>query len=629
MLFPKKHIPRWIVLLIDLGICAFAFALAYLLRFNFSIPDHELKPVPYTLSWILIVRATSFYLSKTYTSIVRFTSSKDAERIFFVVTIGTVVFAVTSIVTFFTEIGLFIIPFSVIIIDYLLTMVVMIGSRAVVKSLYMEQMNPSKAKRDVLIFGAGEAGVIAKRTLDRDAGTRYHVAAFVDDDKNKTGKTLEGVKIHHSDKLKGLLEGKKINQMVIAVQNISAERKQFVIDTCMNFDIRVLNVPPVNKWINGELSFRQIQKVRIEDLLERDPIKLDMNSIEKQIKGKRVLISGAAGSIGSEIARQLSDFKPKQLILLDQAESPLYSLEMEMKEKYSLDNFEVVLGDIRNIERMENVFRTYKPEIIYHAAAYKHVPSMENNPSEAILVNVKGSKIIADKAVEHGVADFVFVSTDKAVNPTNVMGASKRLAEIYIQGLSKQQNKTKFITTRFGNVLGSNGSVILRFRKQIEQGGPVTVTDPEVSRYFMTIPEACQLVLEAGATGEGGEIYIFDMGKSMKIDDMAKKMIRLSKMELDKDIKLVYTGLRPGEKLKEELLANEENTKPTHNPKIMIAKVREYDWDDIAKEIDILIDMFGAQNNEEIVRKMKEIVPEFISSNSVYERLDSTVPRNT
>ncbi|MBL4577043.1 MAG: polysaccharide biosynthesis protein, partial [Flavobacteriales bacterium] len=386
----------------------------------------------------------------------------------------------------------------------------------------------------------------------------------------------------------------------------------------------VLNVPPVNKWINGELSFRQIQRVRIEDLLERDTIKLDMDSIEKQIKGKRVLISGAAGSIGSEIARQLSDFKPKQLILLDQAESPLYSLEMEMKEKYSLDNFEVVLGDIRNIERMENLFRTYKPEIIYHAAAYKHVPSMENNPSEAILVNVKGSKIIADKAVEHGVADFVFVSTDKAVNPTNVMGASKRLAEIYIQGLSKQQNKTKFITTRFGNVLGSNGSVILRFRKQIEQGGPVTVTDPEVSRYFMTIPEACQLVLEAGATGEGGEIYIFDMGKSMKIDDMAKKMIRLSKMELDKDIKLIYTGLRPGEKLKEELLANEENTKPTHNPKIMIAKVREYNWDDIAKEIDVLIDMFGAQDNEEIVRKMKEIVPEFISSNSVYERLDST-----
>ncbi|HIA05178.1 MAG TPA: polysaccharide biosynthesis protein [Flavobacteriales bacterium] len=623
MFLSKKHIPRWIILLIDLGICASAFIFAYLLRFNFSIPDHELKPVAYTLPWVVLVRAVSFYLGKTYAAIVRFTSGKDAERIFLVVTIGSVVFAATSLVThFFTPIGLFIIPFSIIIIDYVLTMFVMIGSRGLIKSIYMEQTNPTRAKRDVIIFGAGEAGVITKRTLDRDAGTKYRVSYFVDDDQNKSGKTLEGVKIYHADKLRELLETKDINQMVIAVQNISAARKQFVIDTCMDYNIRVLNVPPVDRWINGELSFRQIQKVKIEDLLERDPIRLDMVAIEKQIKGKTVLISGAAGSIGSEIARQASAFKPKKLILLDQAESPLYDLELEMKEKFSLENFEAVLGDVRNADRMENVFRTYNPEIIYHAAAYKHVPSIENNPSEAILVNIKGSKILADKAVEHGVSDFVFISTDKAVNPTNVMGASKRLAEMYIQGLSKRQGKTKFITTRFGNVLGSNGSVVLRFRKQIEQGGPVTVTDPEVSRYFMTIPEACQLVLEAGATGVGGEIYIFDMGKSMKIDDMAKKMIKLSKLELNKDIKLVYTGLRPGEKLKEELLANQENTRPTHNSKIMIAKVREYDWESITTEIDTLINMFAAQDNEVIVKKMKEIVPEFKSSNSVYEALD-------
>ena len=622
MFLSKKHMSRWIVLLIDLGICAFAFTLAYLLRFNFSIPTHELKPVAYTLPLVLTVRALSFYLSKTYTSIVRFTSSKDAERIFLVVTLGSFVFAATSIATFFSSIGLFIIPFSIIIIDYLLTLVVMIGARGLIKALYMEQMNPSKAKRDVIIFGAGEAGVIAKRTLDRDAGTKYHVAAFVDDDQNKADKKLEGVTIYHSDQLKELLETKDINQMVIAVQNISSARKQFVIDTCMDFNIRVLNVPPVDRWINGELSFRQIQSVKIEDLLERDPIELDMVAIEKQIKGKTVLITGAAGSIGSEIARQVSVFKPKLLVLLDQGESPLYDLELEMKERYSLDNFEVVLGDIRNTDRMRNVFRTYKPDIIYHAAAYKHVPSMENNPSEAILVNVKGSKIVADLAVEYSCADFVFVSTDKAVNPTNVMGASKRLAEIYIQGLSKRQSKTKFITTRFGNVLGSNGSVILRFRKQIAEGGPITVTDPEVSRYFMTIPEACQLVLEAGAAGSGGEIYIFDMGKSVKIDEMAKKMIRLSKLELDKDIKLIYTGLRPGEKLKEELLASEENTKPTHHQKIMIANVRETDWETTAEEINSLINMFADQNNEEIVRKMKDIVPEFKSSNSIYEALD-------
>lgn len=622
MFLTKKHIPRWIILLIDLSICAFAFVFAYLLRFNFSIPAHELTPVPYTLAWVLVVRGVSFYFSKTYTSIIRYTSSKDAERILKVVTIGTLIFVTTSIATYFLEVGVFIIPFSIIIIDYLLTVVSMIGSRVLIKTLHMEQQNPSKAKEDVIIFGAGEAGVITKRTLDRDAGTKYHVAAFIDDDSNKAGKMLEGVKIYPSEKLNNLLDSKQVKQMVIAVQNISAARKQFVIDACLDHNIRVLNVPPVQKWINGELSFRQIQRVRIDDLLERDPIKLNMDTIEKQIKGKTVLISGAAGSIGSEIARQVSVFKPKKLILLDQAESPLYDLELEMREKYSLENFEVVLGDIRNKKRMANLFRTFQPEIIYHAAAYKHVPSMENNPSEAILVNVLGSKIMADLAVEFDVKHFVFVSTDKAVNPSNVMGASKRLAEIYIQGLSKRVQGTKFITTRFGNVLGSNGSVILRFRKQIEQGGPVTVTDPNVSRYFMTIPEACQLVLEAGAAGHGGEIFIFDMGKSIKIDDLAKKMIRLSKMELGKDIQLVYTGLRPGEKLVEELLANEENTKPTHHPKIMIAQVREYDWDQIANEIETLIELFDSQNNEEIVKKMKEIVPEFISSNSTFEKLD-------
>jgi len=623
MFLSKKHIPRWIVLLIDVAICASAFIVSYLIRFNFSIPDHELSPIAYTLPFVIFVRALSFYLGKTYTGIVRFTGGKDAERIFLVVTIGSVVFTTTSLLTYFlTPIGVLIIPLSIVIIDYLLTIVVMIGSRALVKSIHMEQTNPTKSKRHVIIFGAGEAGVIAKRTLDRDAGTKYRVSSFVDDDKNKSGKTLEGIKIHHADKLRELLATKDIHQMVLAVQNISAARKQFVIDTCMDYNIRVLNVPPVERWINGELSFRQIQKVKIEDLLERDPIRLDMAAIEKQINGKTVLVSGAAGSIGSEIVRQASAFKPKKLVLLDQAESPLYDLELEMKEKFSLDNIEAVLGDVRNADRIENLYRTYKPDIIYHAAAYKHVPSIENNPSEAILVNIKGSQIMADKAIEHGVSDFVFVSTDKAVNPSNVMGASKRLAEMYIQGLSRHHGKTKFITTRFGNVLGSNGSVVLRFRKQIEQGGPVTVTDPEVSRYFMTIPEACQLVLEAGATGVSGEIYIFDMGKSMKIDDMAKKMIKLSKLELNKDIKLVYTGLRPGEKLKEELLTNQENTKPTHNSKIMIAKVREYDWETIAENIDALVNMFPDQNNEEIVKKMKEMVPEFKSSNSVYEALD-------
>jgi FlaA1/EpsC-like NDP-sugar epimerase len=383
----------------------------------------------------------------------------------------------------------------------------------------------------------------------------------------------------------------------------------------------VLNVPPVSSWINGELSFKQIKKINIEELLERDPIKLDEENISRQVKNKHVLVTGAAGSIGSEIVRQLVRYKPSKIILLDQAESPLYEVEMELKEQMAPGSFEIVIGDVRNRDRMHNLFRTFRPQIVFHAAAYKHVPMMENNPSEAVFTNVLGTKVMADLAVEFGAEKFVMVSTDKAVNPTNVMGASKRVAEIYTQALGKTA-KTKFITTRFGNVLGSNGSVIPRFRQQIEKGGPVTITHPEITRYFMTIPEACQLVLEAGAMGNGGEIFIFDMGKSVKIVDLAKKMIKLSGLELDKDIKIAFTGLRPGEKLYEELLNDKEKTLPTHHAQIMIAKVKEYDLGEVSKEIESLISLFGSQNNNEIVRKIKNIVPEFISNNSEFEKLD-------
>jgi FlaA1/EpsC-like NDP-sugar epimerase len=382
-----------------------------------------------------------------------------------------------------------------------------------------------------------------------------------------------------------------------------------------------LNVPPVTNWINGELSFKQIKKIKIEDLLEREPIQLDIPLIMQQITGKSILITGAAGSIGSEIARQIVPFHPGKLILLDQNESALYDIELEIEDKFKLKNVEPVIGDIRNTERMRNVFNTFKPEIVFHAAAYKHVPLMENNPSESILTNVYGTKLIADLSVEFGVKKFVMISTDKAVNPTNIMGATKRIAEIYTQSLNFNSN-TKFITTRFGNVLGSNGSVIPRFKKQIEEGGPITVTHPEITRYFMTIPEACQLVLEAGTIGNGGEVFIFDMGKSVKIVDLAKKMIKLSGLALGKDIQLVFIGLRPGEKLYEELLNDHENTIPTHNPKIMVAKVKEYDLQTISKDIIELNSLFYTQNNESIVRKMKDILPEFISNNSVYEQLD-------
>jgi FlaA1/EpsC-like NDP-sugar epimerase len=383
-----------------------------------------------------------------------------------------------------------------------------------------------------------------------------------------------------------------------------------------------LNVPPVSNWINGELSFKQIKKVQIEELLERDAIQLDIDIIINQLNNKTILVTGAAGSIGSEIVRQVIKFNPKKIILLDQAESPLYEMEMELHDKYKQQQYEIVMGDIRNKDRMENVFKTFAPSIVFHAAAYKHVPMMENNPSESIFTNVLGSKNLADLSVQYKVEKFVMVSTDKAVNPTNVMGASKRIAEIYTQSLNKNST-TKFITTRFGNVLGSNGSVIPRFRQQIETGGPITITHPDITRFFMTIPEACQLVLEAGAMGKGGEIFIFDMGESVKIVDLAKKMIKLSGLILDKDISIIYTGLRPGEKLYEELLANEENTIPTHHKQILIAKVKEYDFETISSSINELINLFDQQNNKSIVKKMKELVPEFKSNNSIYEELDA------
>lgn len=617
----QRNMPRWIIFFIDMGICLFSLILAYLVRFNFSIPKVEIDAFPLVFGMVLGVRAISFYISKTYQGIVKYTSSKDAQRIFIVITIGSLVFVGINCVFYYLINHTFPIPFSIIIIEYMATAFLMISLRVMFKALYLELTNPNKEKRSVIIFGAGESGIITKRTLDRDAGTKYKVLGFIDDDVKKQGKKLEGSTIYNIDKLDNLLLENDVSNLIISVQNLSPTKKQQIVDICLNHDTKVLNVPPVSNWINGELSFRQIKKVQIEELLEREPIKLDKENIQKQLSGKTILVSGAAGSIGSEIVRQVIRFGPKKIILLDQAESPLYDMEMELFDKYKQQSYEIVMGDIRNKERMENVFKTFQPEIVFHSAAYKHVPMMENNPSESISTNVLGTKILADLSVQYKAEKFVMISTDKAVNPSNVMGASKRIAEIYAQSLSKNST-TKFITTRFGNVLGSSGSVIPRFRQQIENGGPVTITDPNITRFFMTIPEACQLVLEAGAMGTGGEIFIFDMGDSVKIVDLAKKMIKLSGLILDKDIRITYTGLRPGEKLYEELLADKENTIPTHHKQILIAKVKEYDFATISTSIADLIDLFDKQNNQSIVKKMKELVPEFKSNNSVYEKLD-------
>jgi FlaA1/EpsC-like NDP-sugar epimerase len=619
MLLPKKNTPRWIVFFIDICICIFSVFLAYLLRFNFNIPVIDKRDMPLVIGYIIIIRTISFFLGKTYAGIIRYTSSKDAQRIFVVISIGTFFLAITDVITYSLQGKLFI-PTSIIILDFIVTVFLLVASRTIVKVLYYELKNPRRDKTKIILYGAGEAGVITLRTLDKDAGAKYKVVAFVDDDRKKKGKKIEGVKIYHTDELDELLKESEIAFIIISTTHIPASKKQKLVEKCLNYNTRVLNVPPISNWINGQLSFKQIKKIKIEDLLERDEIVLDREKTFAQLNGKVILVTGAAGSIGSELVRQIIKFNPKKIVLLDQAESAIYDLVNELKDIHQT-TFEEVIADVRNHERMENVFNHFKPQIVYHAAAYKHVPLMEMNPSEAIFTNVGGTKIVADLAIKYHTDRFVLVSTDKAVNPTSVMGASKRAVEIYTQALGKS-SKTKFITTRFGNVLGSNGSVIPLFKKQIEKGGPITITHPEITRYFMTIPEACQLVLEAGCMGNGGEIYIFDMGESVKIVDLANKMIRLSGLTVGKDIEIIYTGLRPGEKLYEELLNNSENTIPTHNKQIMIAKVQVADLEQIKVEISKLINLAHTQDNVKIVQQLKSIVPEYISNNSIYESLD-------
>lgn len=620
MLLPKKNTPRWIIFILDIFICVFSIFLAYLLRFNFQIPEIDRRDMPLVIGCIIIVRIITFISGKTYAGIIRYTSSKDAQRIFVVISIGSLFLGLIDMISYLNN-GKIIIPSSIVIIDFIATVFLLVALRTLVKVLYYELKNPRREKTKVIVYGAGEAGVITLRTLDKDAGTKYKVVAFIDDDKKKKGKKIEGVKIYHTDELEDLLKEMEITFIIISTTHIPSSKKQQLVEKCLNYNTRVLNVPPISSWINGQLSFKQIKKIKIEDLLERDEIVLDKQKTYDQLHGKTILVTGAAGSIGSEIVRQVINYNPKKIVLLDQAESAIYDLVNELKE-HNQTSFEEVIADVRNLERMENVFNFFRPQVVYHAAAYKHVPLMEMNPSEAISTNVGGTKIVADLAVKYETDKFVLVSTDKAVNPTSVMGASKRAAEIYTQALGKT-SKTKFITTRFGNVLGSNGSVIPLFKKQIEKGGPLTITHPEITRYFMTIPEACQLVLEAGCMGNGGEIFIFDMGESVKIVDLANKMIRLSGLTVGKDIEIAFTGLRPGEKLYEELLNNSENTLPTHNKQIMIAKVQPYELEQIKPQISKLIELFYTQDNVKIVKQLKIIVPEYISNNSIYESLDS------
>ncbi len=597
--------------------------LAYLLRFNFHIPNSELK-LSYTAFLIVfLLRLVSFLIGKTYTGVIFHTSIADAKRIFLALASGTMLIGVINFVLKHL-VGYYLMPNSVVGIEFFVTIFAMTAIRIFVKILYLEIRNHHKDKKNIIIYGAGNDAIMAKKALDRDLNTNYNIVGFIDP--NHTGQKLEGIAIFNENDLDRLLQINEIQTIIIA-KKITTEVKQRIIELGIKHNILVSTVPPTDKWINGELSARQIREIKIDDLLERASIQLDTDLIEQQITGKTVLVTGAAGSIGSEIARQLIKFHPKKLVLLDQAETPLYELDLEFGENLHFKNYEIVIADVRNKERIQRVFEAFSPSIVYHAAAYKHVPMMEHNPSEAILTNINGTKILADCANQYGTETFVFVSTDKAVNPTNIMGASKRVAEMYVQSLNKKlhlegKKTPHFITTRFGNVLGSNGSVIPLFKKQIAAGGPLTVTHPEMTRYFMTIPEACQLVLEAGVMGKGGEIFVFDMGASVKIIDLAKNMIRLSGLELGKDIQIVFTGLRPGEKLYEELLSNEETTKPTHHSKILIAQVRPNDFDFVLSNIEKLKLLFNEQNNIEIVKILKLMIPEYKSNNSEFQQLD-------
>ncbi|UTW63026.1 polysaccharide biosynthesis protein [bacterium SCSIO 12741] len=620
----KDSTPRWIVLTIDLGICLFATLLAYLVRFNFSIPANEIETFPLVFPIVLGVRGLSFFLGKTYSGIIRYTSTTDTQRIFSTITLGSLGFMALNYIRFFFFDGAFVIPISVIIIDYLAVIFLMVLMRISVKLIYFEIISQKKNKENLLIYGAGDSGIITKRTLERDTQTNHKILGFIDDNPRKHGKQLEGIRIYPGSYLPTLLDKKEIDKIIISIQQLDRMKKEEITELGLNHRVEVHRVPPVRDWINGELSYNQIREMRIEDLLGRSEIKLDASEIKQQISGKTLLITGAAGSIGAEIVRQACKYFPAKIVLVDQAESALFDIANEISEVYGDNILKIEVADIRQMARMDDIMRKYQPEVVYHAAAYKHVPLMEQNPEEAILTNVMGTQNLADLAEKYGVKTFVMISTDKAVNPTNVMGASKRIAEIYVQCVG-DHSKTRFITTRFGNVLGSNGSVIPVFRKQIENGGPITVTHPEIIRYFMTIPEACQLVLEAGTMGNGGEIFIFDMGEPVKIIDLAKKMIKLSGLELGRDIDIKFTGLRPGEKLYEELLADEENNKPTHHPQITIGSVRKYDLEKVDYQIKELIKLAGATQKDrfKLVGTMKKMVPEFKSNNSEYSALDA------
>lgn len=626
--YSHRFVPSWYIFTFDVLVVFFAYYIAYAIRLNFSINQFDFPSITVQAVVVTYIYSICFVVFRSYSGIIRHTGFTDALKTLQAHGAAfTFVLAIAFGFKFFKiNLGKEI-STGALVIHFLLAYFVLMGARIVVKTAYHKIAGSRKKEnKTVLIYGAGASGILTRNALLQDVYTSYHIDAFIDENPGKVGKMLEGVKILPPEVAlnKEYVDKIDADQLIISIQCLDIEKQKAIVEQALELNLEVKVVPAIDKWINGQLSSEQIRKVKIEELLQREPIKMDSSNVARYLFGKSVLITGAAGSIGSGLVRQVLTYRPAKLILLDQAESAIYDIQTEINNSEELQQHshlvEYVIASVKDRFRLQQVFELYKPDIIFHAAAYKHVPLMENNPYEALLVNVFGTRTLADLAVKYKVKKFVMISTDKAVNPTNVMGASKRIAEIYTQAMSN--GSTQFITTRFGNVLDSNGSVVPLFRKQIEKGGPITVTHRDITRFFMTIPEACSLVLEAGAMGNGGEIFVFDMGKPVRIYDLACKMIKLSGLEIGKDIVIKEIGLRPGEKLYEELLNNEENTLPTYHPKILRAKVREYDKEFIQKNFDDLTHLIIEANVFELVAKMKEIVPEYISNNSIYDVLD-------
>ncbi len=630
--------PSWLILLLDLGCSIVAMSLAFLLRFNFNLEDFSHFPLKDIMVVVLCTNLLSSLIFRTYTGIVRYTSMSDVGRISGMGVFGSLIYFSVNYAAVSYGTGIMF-PLSIILINFFISISLLLSYRLFVKwafNYYARYGTINKTK--AVIYNAGYSGLMVRKAISEDASGSIRICGFLDDTLTRAGKRLEGLPIYATNRasLEKLVSQEKIKLLIIAEETMDSQLLNNLVDHCLSLNLKVQKVLPVNRWITSGWNSKQLQDIKIEDLLDRSVIKINNEQVRKEAKKKSILVTGAAGSIGSELVRQLVKLEPSVLILCDKAESPLHELELELQDMIT-NNVAIVsfIADVCDKNRMQQLFEVYEPTMVYHAAAYKHVPMMEKNPSVAVINNVLGTKILAELSADFGVEKFVTISTDKAVNPTNVMGASKRIAEIFTQSFNHHMHKQykkngpvyghppiRFITTRFGNVLGSNGSVIPRFKQQLEKGGPLTVTHPEITRYFMTIPEACQLVLEAGAMGQGGEIFVFDMGQPVKIAHLARKMIQMSGHEPGKDIQIVYTGLRPGEKLYEELLNNSENTVSTYHEKIMIAKVREYDFAEVNALIEQLIESANKHYITPTVALMKQLVPEFISKNSTYEQLD-------